>query len=62
VDSACYVHELINDQAKLQTIQEDDSVRAAKLNDLINFVNTDLNEIVKNFSPFDSEELDERIT
>jgi hypothetical protein len=43
-------------------IQEDDSHRASKLSETIAFINTDLNECIRNFSPNDLEELDEKIT
>jgi hypothetical protein len=62
IEAPCYAHELLNDQAKLQLIQEDDLNRAGKLSDTITFVNTELNDTVKNFSPHDLEELDEKIS
>lgn len=61
IDSCCYSPDFINDSAKIQYIQEDDFFRQTKLNDLLEFVNIELNGLVKNYSPLDQDELDEKI-
>ena len=61
LDLPCHTNEMISDQAKIQAIQEDDSHRSHKLVDLIHFSNTELNDLIKNFSPFDADELDEKL-
>jgi hypothetical protein len=52
---------LINDSAKIQFIQEDDIFRQSKIGEVIDFVNTELNSLIKNYSPLDQDELDEKI-
>ena len=62
INSPCYSPELINDSSKIQYIQEDDVYRQSKIGELIEFVNTELNGLIKNYSPLDQEELDEKIS
>ena len=51
----------IHDSAKIQHIQEEDVYRASKLNNVIQFINTDINDLLKNYSPHEQEELDEKL-
>lgn len=57
----CHAHELINDQARIQIIQDDDTRRSNNLSSLIEFVNQELNDCVRNYSPLEQDELDEKL-
>lgn len=61
LNAPCYSIELIHDSSKIQHIQEDDTYRTSKLNSVIHFINTEINDSVKNFSPLDQDELDEKL-
>lgn len=60
--SPCNSPDLIHDSTILQYIQEDDNLRSLKLVEIIKFINTEINEILKNFNPFDQNEIDEKLT
>ncbi|CAF0855007.1 unnamed protein product [Brachionus calyciflorus] len=61
IDAPCFSHDIITESAKIQNIQEDDENRLTKLNELVNFLNGEITDLVRNFSPFDQEELDEKL-
>lgn len=61
INSPCFSNDLVHDSAKIQLIQEDDAYRASKLNSIITFINTEVNDLVKNFSPLDQEEIDDKL-
>ena len=52
---------LVNDSAKASLIQDDDAHRASKLADVLHLVNGEISELVKNYSPLDQDELDEKL-
>lgn len=61
IEAPCFSHEPINESAKIQNIQEDDEYRLSKLNEIIDFVNAEVSDLIRNFSPLDQDELDEKL-
>lgn len=61
IDSSCYAIDQVNDSARIQIIQEDDLHRSSKINEIINFINTEVNELIKNYTPYDQEEIDDKL-
>ena len=61
LEAPCHSIDLIHDSAKIQHIQEDDVHRTAKLSNIIQFINTDINDLLKNYSPHEQEEIDEKL-
>lgn len=60
-EAPCFSHDLINESSKIQNIQEDDEYRLSKLNEIVDFVNTEISDLIHNFSPMDQDELDEKL-
>lgn len=61
IEAPCFSHEPINESVKIQNIQEDDEYRLSKLNEILNFINSEISDLTRNFSPYDQEELDEKL-
>lgn len=62
VFSPCNSPDLIHDSTILQYIQEDDTLRSLKLVEIIKYINSELNDILKQFNPLDQTEIDEKLT
>lgn len=52
---------MITDMAKIQFIQEDDSIRNSKLDEIRYVINSDINDLLKHHSPYDQDEIDEKL-
>jgi hypothetical protein len=61
MECPCYSTDLVNDSAKIQTIQEDDNLRHSKLEEIRHLINIEINSLIKNHSPFDQDEIDEKL-
>ena len=59
--SPCNSPEIIHDSTMLQYIQEDDTYRALKLVEVIKFINIEISESFKNYSPFEQADIDEKL-
>lgn len=60
--SPCNSPDIIHDSSLLQYIQEDDTLRNIKLIEIVKFISTEINDVLKQLNPFDQIELDEHIT
>lgn len=61
VDAPCHNFDLVNDSSKIQLIQEEDAFRSSKINEIISFINTEINDLIKNHSPSDQDEIDDKL-
>lgn len=61
MDCPCYTFDIISDLARIQLIQEDDNLRNVKLDETRQLINSEINDIVKLHSPFDQDEIDEKL-
>ena len=59
--SAFSPSELIHDSTRLQLVQDDDANRLTRFNEVLDFINNDIHDLVKHFSPFEQAELDEKL-
>lgn len=56
-----YTFDMITDSARIQLIQEDDAARQSRLDETQSILNQEINDLVKNHSPFDQNEIDEKL-
>jgi hypothetical protein len=42
-------------------IQEEEAFRASKFNEIVSFINIDVNNLLKNFNPAEQDELDQKL-
>ena len=61
MECPCYTFDVISDLAKIQLIQEDDNIRISKLDETRQLINSEINDLVKLHSPFDQDEIDEKL-
>jgi len=61
VDLTYNAIDAINDSCKIQIIQEEDAFRASKINDVVSFINNNVNDLLRNFNPTEQDELDQKL-
>ena len=57
----CFTFDMINDSVRIQIIQEDDNIRSLNLDETRQLINSDINGLLKHHSPFDQDEIDEKL-